>query len=96
MQSPNRWSMLLLLAVSLLFIQCGGSGGSQEINTDDKLQPFYGTFKGSGEAIKAGEASRRDLTVTIKPWDKKGFTVDWNTTIYRNNKEKNTRMSYYA
>lgn len=94
MQLPKRWAAILLVMISLSFVQCtdeqstGGAGSAAE-----KLQAFYGTFKGSGQTMGKDEVADRDLTVIITPWEKKGFTVDWSTTIYRDGREKKTHMS---
>ncbi|MBX2886611.1 MAG: hypothetical protein KTR32_42070 [Granulosicoccus sp.] len=49
-----------------------------------QLEPFYGKYTGTSEpTVSDGEIAERDLSVTIAPWDKKGFTVTWTTVIYK-------------
>nr|CAA6805916.1 MAG: Unknown protein [uncultured Thiotrichaceae bacterium] len=86
------WLVVFLVMTSLFFSACDSSKRGLSI---EALAPFYGTFKGSGRgsSIEEGEVSERDLTVTIKPWEERGFTVDWSTIIYRDGREKETSMS---
>lgn len=85
MQKKNRLAVILLVGMCLMQIQC-----KVQVQTSptDELSPFFGTFKGTTATAIKGEVSERDLTVTIKPWENKGFTVDWTTVIYRANGEQ--------
>jgi len=74
-----------------LFVGCLlqlGCGVQVQPKFSEELIPFYGTYKGSTPSIIKGEMSERELAVTIKPWEGKGFTIDWTTVIYRANGEK--------
>lgn len=86
----RQWLVFFLVATGLLITGCGKQ---PQVSAVEALKPFYGTFKGSGNKVGKGEVSERDLTVTIKPWEEKGFTVDWTTVIYRDGREKKTNMS---
>lgn len=91
MRLSKRWLVLFLVAAGLLFAGCDMQ---KQISSVEALKPFYGTFKGSGgPAVGKGEVAERDLTVTIRPWEDRGFTVDWTTVIHRDNRDKTTNMS---
>lgn len=90
MRLPKQWLVFFLVMAGLLISGCEKQS---EVSVVEALEPFYGTFKGSGNKVGKGEISERDLTVTIKPWEGKGFTVDWSTVIYRDGREKKTNMS---
>lgn len=82
-----KWFVrLICLASCLLLVHCKVEPTSE---VSDRLHPFYGTYTGtSSPSVSTGEVAERDLTVTIEPWEKKGFTVKWSTVIYRANGEK--------
>ncbi len=85
MRANTRRQSLLLAAVCMLLVHC--KGGEQPA-ADNVWSAFYGTFQGSAEEIVTGEISERELTVVIKPWEDKGFTVEWQTVIHRAGGEK--------
>ncbi len=88
MHSSNRYRSFALAIACILLINCKGD---QETTA---WSGFYGTFKGSAESVISGELSERELTVVIKPWKDKGFTVEWTTLIHRaNDKKKMTDLS---
>ncbi len=63
-------------------------GDVEEVARNNQWSEFYGAFKGSAESVLAGELSERELEVVIKPWEEKGFTVEWTTIIHRAGREK--------
>ena len=70
----------LLIGVCLLQIQCEVQVQGRPTN---EIEPFYGSYEGASFDVSKGEISERDLEVTIKPWEKKGFTIEWSADIYR-------------
>lgn len=71
----------MLASAVILLVSCKVEPTS---TMTDQLKSFYGTYTGTATPTNAsGEIAERDLTVTIEPWDKKGFTVNWTTVIYR-------------
>ncbi len=81
----------LLTCVCLLLVNCKAQDKASATND---WSAFYGTFTGNAETVVAGEMSARDLTVVIKPWHDKGFTVEWKTVIHRaGGVTKNTDLS---
>lgn len=74
-----------LVVGCLLLVQCGVQ--VQPKFTVD-LAPFYGTYKGNTLSVIKGEISERELGVKIKPWEKKGFTIEWTTVIHLPDGEK--------
>ena len=73
-------------AVCIVLVACKGSGEISD--RTNQWSEFYGTFKGSAESVLSGELSERELEVVIKPWEEKGFTVEWTTLIHRADGEK--------
>ncbi len=71
---------IILVSLSLLLLSCKAK---DQIPNTDSWSAFYGTYQGSAETVVSGELDERDLTVVIKPWQDKGFTVEWKTLIYR-------------
>ncbi|MGQ7846068.1 hypothetical protein ACUNV4_16415 [Granulosicoccus sp. 3-233] len=69
----------------LLLMQCGVH--VQPKFTED-LDQFFGTYEGNTLSVTKGEISERELAVTIKPWEKKGFTIEWTTVIFLPDGEK--------
>ncbi|WP_088917925.1 hypothetical protein [Granulosicoccus antarcticus] len=48
-----------------------------------QLEPFYGKYTGTSESPEGrGEVADRDLTVSIQPLEKNGFSVNWTTVIH--------------
>ncbi len=80
MRIVSKFARFTLIIGCLLQIQC--TGKTHPKFTGD-LEPFYGTYKGNTLNIIKGEMSERELAVTIKPWEDKGFTIEWTTIIYR-------------
>ncbi len=85
MRIINSFARFTLIVGCLLQIQCTGQ---VQPKFTDELAPFYGTYSGNTPNIIKGEMSERELAVTIKPWENKGFTITWTTVIYRANGEK--------
>ena len=59
---------------------------------------FYGHFKGSAIASQkfpggAGKLDNRGLDVTIKPWEKGGFSVSWSTVFLRRKAKRPKKRS---
>ncbi len=44
---------------------------------------FFGGYEGTSDTIPEGEKAPRTLSVTIRPYDKHGFTIDWSTKIQK-------------
>ncbi len=79
--TKRNWIRLSIAALCVLLVHCKVEPTS---SFSDQIEPFYGTYTGTSEpTVSDGEVSERDLTVTIAPWDKKGFTVTWTTVIYK-------------
>lgn len=76
----GTWRILLL--IGFVFLLSGCKSG-ERASSGDIWSPFYGTFQGNAETVLTGEVDARDLTVVIKPWQDKGFTVEWETVIHR-------------
>ncbi len=96
MNINRKLAIVLLVGVCLLQIQCKVK--VQNSPTED-LSRFFGTFKGTAATAIKGEISERDLTVTIKPWEDKGFTVEWTTVSYRANgeqKKSSPSINFYS
>jgi len=92
MLTAEKFQIAILFIACSLLIACGGS--EEPTVKTDQWSDFYGTFKGNAESIISGEISERELTVVIKPWEDKGFTVEWTTLIQRaNGKKKLTDLS---
>ena len=84
MGRADKIRIFILSAVCVVLIACKG-----DVETgNDRWADFYGTFKGSAESVLSGELSERELEVVIKPWEEKGFTVEWTTLIHRASGEK--------
>lgn len=81
MTASNKLRIFAIAAAVLLLVNCTGAG--QKTVTDNSWSKFYGTYTGNAASVITGELSERELTVTIKPWEDKGFTVEWTTLIYR-------------
>lgn len=92
MHSSTRLCIFALAAVCILLVSCKGS--EEKSTRNETWAAFYGTFKGNAESVIEGELSERELTVVIKPWEGKGFTVEWTTLIHRSTgKKKMTDLS---
>ena len=86
---------ILLVGVCLLQIQCKAQ---DDMRPGNELTPFFGTYAGNSINVVKGELSERDLAVTIKPWDKNGFTIEWTAVTYRANgkqKKSETSINFY-
>ena len=79
MRLIKRFARFTVLFGCLLQLGCGAQ---VQPKFTDALDPFFGVYKGSSLNIIKGEMSERDLAVTIKPWEDKGFTIEWTTVIY--------------
>jgi len=91
MPLTNKVARIVLVTLCLLQIQCTAQKDAQLTN---ELTPFFGTYTGSSINVVKGEVSERDLAVTIKPWDKDGFNIEWTAVTYRaNGKQKKTETS---
>ncbi|OED36142.1 hypothetical protein AB833_28380 [Chromatiales bacterium (ex Bugula neritina AB1)] len=87
----NKFRCYMLAGLCLLLVSCKSA---DEATSDSAWSEFYGTFKGNAESVVTGELSERELTVVIKPWKDKGFTVEWTTEIFRaGGKNKLTDLS---
>lgn len=86
----------LLVCLCLLQIQCTVSVNTQ---AREELKPFFGTYSGKSVNIARGEISERELAVTIKPWEKTGFTIEWTAITYRTDgeqKKAETSIDFYS
>ena len=81
----KSFARFTLIVGCLLQLQCSGQ---VQPKFTEEMAPFYGTYEGTTPNIIKGEMSARELAVTIKPWEDKGFTIEWTTVIYRANGEK--------
>ena len=81
----SGFTRFCLIIGCLLQLQCSGQ---VQPKFTEEMSPFYGTYEGNTPNIIKGEMSERELSVTIKPWENKGFTIEWTTVIYRANGEK--------
>lgn len=88
----EKFKQLFIAVACTFMVACGGE---KEVSTgNERWADFYGTFNGNAESVLSGELSERELTVVIKPWEDKGFTVEWTTLIHRaNGKKKMTDLS---
>jgi len=84
----NKLKVLILCAVCSVLIACKGSGNGSNEARGNQWSEFYGTFRGNAESVLSGELSERELEVVIKPWEERGFTVEWTTLIHRADGEK--------
>lgn len=80
MRAENIRLAFIFTSFCFLLVNCKAE---EQAPADEAWSAFYGTFKGSAETVLAGEKTERDLTVVIKPWRDKGFTVQWKTVIHR-------------
>lgn len=83
----KKSARLFLILACVLLIQCTLKKDSQD---NSALTPFFGTYTGSSNNVVQGEESERDLTVTIKPWEDDGFTVEWTAVTYRSDGKQKT------
>lgn len=91
----NSFAKILVICVSLLQIQCTPTADDKE---GDEISAFFGTYTGTSSNVAEGEASERDLSVTIKPWKDNGFTVQWKAVTYRadgGEKTSETSIDFY-
>ena len=95
MQLKSKVARIVLIGVCLLLTQCKAQVDTQSSN---ELAPFFGTYTGTSINVVKGEVSERDLAVTIKPWDKNGFNLEWTAVTYRANgkqKKAQTSINFY-
>jgi hypothetical protein len=57
------------------------------------LEKFFGNYVGQSISLADQGLSERDLAVTIKPYQKEGFSLDW-TTITKRPEGKTKHQSY--
>lgn len=98
MRPASIFQIFILTTLCTVLFACGGDEeiaiNNNDSANDNAWSDFYGTFKGSAESVLSGEISERELTVVIKPWEDKGFTVEWTTLIHRDTgKKKMTDLS---
>lgn len=77
--STRTRSLLLLRAALFLSLLCNTpalAGGAA-------FEQFFGIYEGTSDTIPGGEKQARKLSVTIGPYKKNGFTIDWKTTQYK-------------
>ena len=66
--------------------------GTRPARSDDlAIQSFFGEYAGR-TLMPMGEAHNRDLRVAIRPFGAFGFTVEWQTTLYKSPKEPESKM----
>ena len=95
MQLTSSVARILLVSICLLQIQCTAKVDKLPTN---ELTPFFGNYVGNSLNVVKGELSERDLAVTIKPWEKNGFTIAWTAITYRANgkqKKSETSINFY-
>ena len=91
MQGYKLQRFFLVIGMCLLLAACNFR---EQGAANNKWSEFYGTYKGNAENVVIGEMKERELTVVIKPWKDKGFTVEWVTVISRDGgATKNADMS---
>ena len=96
MRPASIIQIFILTTLCTVLLACVGDEevAINDSANDNAWSDFYGTFKGSAESVLSGEISERELTVVIKPWEDKGFTVEWTTLIHRDTgKKKMTDLS---
>jgi len=81
--------VVLVLAFSLIY-GCGKDAGQSPVSA---VTPFYGSYAGTAESLGKDSGVTRDLAVVIKPWDDRGFIVEWSTVIHRKGGDKKTHHS---
>lgn len=75
-----RASSLLLLTGALFFFLLFDTPA---LARNAAVEKFLGTYEGTSETTPDGEKQPRKLNVTIKPYGKNGFSIDWKTTQYK-------------
>ena len=81
---------MILLGVVL----CAGvvGGGARPSWSDElAIQSFFGEYLGR-TLMPMGEARNRDLRVAIRPFGAFGFTVEWQTTLYKSTNGPESKM----
>ncbi len=71
-----HWFVLLIPVMAFVLIQPAVQARSAA------FERFFGEYRGVSDSIPEGEVSKRDLSVTIKPF-KNGFTIELATGIYK-------------
>lgn len=95
MRLMSNIAKTLLICACLLQIQCTEQ---VDLPPSNELTPFFGTYTGTSLNIVKGEVSERDLAVSIEPWEKSGFTIEWTAVTYRANgkqKKAETSINFY-
>lgn len=78
-------SRALRCGVMVLLLLAAGGLDRQAGAAETPLQEFFGTYEGR-TLFPMGEAVNRELRVAIGPFDLFGFTVSWETTIFKGKK----------
>ena len=75
------------LGVTLIVLAVVLFAGARPVWSDDlTIQSFFGEYVGR-TLMPMGEAHNRDLRVAIRPFGTFGFTVEWQTTIRKSDKQ---------
>jgi hypothetical protein len=53
------------------------------VAADPAFGKFFGQYQGRSDTIPAGEKEPRELSVTIGPYKKNGFTIEWKTRLHK-------------
>ncbi len=69
---------LLLPAATLVLVQLPVHAGSTS------FERFFGSYKGMSTSVPEGETSRRELSITIKPYEN-GFIIEAETRMHKTN-----------
>ncbi len=83
-------ALIRCVAASLVILI---AAGSVSVAAERKIEEFYGNYVGKTVSQGAKGTSERDLSVSIEPLKKKGFSIAWTTVIPRKNGEA-SRKSY--
>jgi hypothetical protein len=59
------------------------------------LQDFFGKWAGRSVEVVGKGLSNRDYTLSIEPYEKRGFTLSWQTVIRYTNKKTKARSEKY-
>ena len=87
--------MTSLLRASLVLFACLTMAPAA-VAKDLAIKAFYGTYSGSGIANSKDSLyfgiTMRDLDVTVRPADGKGFTVEWTTVLRQGGTPENPKV----
>ena len=78
------------MAIAITSIAVIGIQAAQAATTKD-ISAFFGTYEGKSSSVTGEKVSDRDLRVSIRQHEKKGFTVEWSTTIRKKNGKLRTK-----